>query len=59
MNAVRPTQPYAPSVPADPPVPVKFDKELAQFVHAAATPPAPERPAPTPQPTRRPAYQYD
>ena len=47
------------SEPAEPPAPVEFDKQVAQLVNAAATPPPPERPAPAPQLPRRPAYQYD
>ena len=59
MNAVRPNRPPAPEVTADPPMPVRFDKEVAQLVKAATTPPPVKLPAPAPQPTRRPAYQYD
>ena len=59
MNAIRPKLPPAPAAPTDPPAPVSFDKEVARLVNAATTPPPPERPALTPQPTRRPAYQYD
>jgi hypothetical protein len=59
MNAVLPRPPSAPAVPADSPMAVRFDKAFAQLVNAATTPPPPERPASTPEPTRRPAYQYD
>ena len=58
MNAVR-ARPAPAAVTAEPPAPVEFDKQVAQLVNAAATPPPPERPAPAPQLPRRPAYQYD